>query len=503
MANPTFSPLTPPPLNDMNSWADYWRKVIGVNIIPANTRAKKTFTEWKQWQTKPIPDEVHEQWKKEGKFADGMAIILAKVWFGDHRNKYLIFVDCDNLRAIEEFCTRSGETVSLNKIAEKFIVEQHKDDRSKAHILFYSDIPFPKKSSDTNVPGLSDKIRTDEVPAFEVKGNGTHGIAYCTPSIHKDGEPYEFIGVTTPQTLSEEAAKQMVEHIDAICRKYKIKYLELLSDEGNDSYKALIPMSELYSNGFEIYQGHNRLEALLRVMESMILKMRGQPGMSLETIKTFARFWNEKHCVPPKTEDEFEECWQGALKFIAELDAEEVAKREQEGNMLDGCMVMELTNRSPETYTVVIKKDNYRNSTTGVKQHLRVILPIQIERKEVKDENGATIVKESRHYKHFVLNAIPIAPIEIIYDPLFEQTKYKIRWEYVGKNNQIIQQDEPVGPYTKEELKTYLKDKTPWVFRENLLDDTLNHIIKAYSRKPGMAHFTTEIETEGLIWIEQ
>jgi hypothetical protein len=31
-------------------------------------------------------------------------------------------------------------------LSQKFLVEQHKDNPDKAHIYFYSPIPFPKKS---------------------------------------------------------------------------------------------------------------------------------------------------------------------------------------------------------------------------------------------------------------------------------------------------------------------------------------------------------------------
>ena len=95
----------PPPLSDHNAWADWWYHTIGINVIPAHTKKKKTFVEWKQWQTEPIPEELHNQWKQENKFADGMAIIVGKVWRSNHAGEYLIFVDLDNLKAIEEFCT--------------------------------------------------------------------------------------------------------------------------------------------------------------------------------------------------------------------------------------------------------------------------------------------------------------------------------------------------------------------------------------------------------------
>ena len=137
-----------PPLTDHNAWADYWRDVVGVNVIPAKTKEKKVFVKWSEWQLKPIPADLHEQWKKENVFNDGIAIVVGKVWWGSHAGEYLIFLDCDNSLAIQEFCTRNSRTVTIEEIAQKFIVEQHPDDTSKAHIYFYSKIPFVKKSSD-------------------------------------------------------------------------------------------------------------------------------------------------------------------------------------------------------------------------------------------------------------------------------------------------------------------------------------------------------------------
>jgi hypothetical protein len=317
LSEPPTTTLQSPPIDDLNAWADFWYYQIGVNVIPAHTRLKKTFVEWKEWQTNPIPEELHEQWKRENKFADGMAIVVGKVWRGNHTGKYLIFIDCDNRKAIEEFCTKNGQTVSLQYMAEKFIVEQHRDDESKAHIFFYSEIPFIKKSSDTNVVvGFADKIKADDVPAFEVKGQGTHGIAYCTPSFHKNGHRYQFIGSTViPETLTENTAHEMMQHINTTCKKYGLQYLELDNRNG----KALVPIEDLFSEDYTIHEGHNRHEALLRVMESLIVTLRCKE-MAISTIKEFAYVWNKKHCKPPLDDREFNKQWEAAQKYIAEKD---------------------------------------------------------------------------------------------------------------------------------------------------------------------------------------
>jgi hypothetical protein len=182
---------------DYNSWPDFWRYQIGVNVIPFNTADRKPLNgiTWKQWQDKPVPEELHNHWKEQGIFSKGIAIIPRKVWHReDKKDMYFTFLDADKQEAIDELCLRNGKKITLQEMSQKFIVEQHKDNLQKAHIYFYSEIPFPKKSSDS-------------VLGLEVKGLGEHGIAYCANSVHKDGQPYEIIGTINPVTLTPDQAK--------------------------------------------------------------------------------------------------------------------------------------------------------------------------------------------------------------------------------------------------------------------------------------------------------
>jgi hypothetical protein len=291
----------------INDFADYWRYDIGVNVIPANTRKKETYESWKEWQDSPIPTELHEEWKESGAFNNGIAIILGKVWHNPHKTGlFLVGIDLDNQKAIEEVCNRNGGTISLSKLSQWTLVEQHLDDPTKAHVLLYSRKPFPKKSSD-NHSDLSDKVGSNEIPAIEVKGLSSHGILFVSPSIHQNGTPYQILG-----TLEPVIADDFVNHIDNICRKYSIPYLEA-ADSGNG--KALTPIQDLFKPDFTIFEGHNRHEALMRAMESLIVRNSGI--LSLQEIKTLAQQWNLKHCNPPLDNKEFEKQWECAIGFIA------------------------------------------------------------------------------------------------------------------------------------------------------------------------------------------
>jgi putative DNA primase/helicase len=202
----------------------------------------------------------------------------------------------DNQKAIGEVCNIFDKT--LQQLSDYVIVEQHKDDTSKAHLYFYSNHIFSLKSSD--VSKLKDVIDMNEIPAIEVKGLGDHGVAYCSPSPHKNGQNYEVIGALEPKTCGKGVE-------DLLFRVYKKHGLSV--DKENK-----ISIGSLFDEDFAIYEGHNRHEALLRIMTSLI--QRNKAILDLEHIKRMAYEWNERHCKPPIDDKEFEKQWKCAAWFI-------------------------------------------------------------------------------------------------------------------------------------------------------------------------------------------
>ncbi|MFL6328915.1 MAG: hypothetical protein ACJ71I_15720, partial [Nitrososphaeraceae archaeon] len=74
-------------------------------------------------------EEIHIQWKQQGTFSQGIAIILGRVWHReDKRDQYFTFLDADKHKAIDELSSRNGKTITLQEMAhKKFLIEQHKD----------------------------------------------------------------------------------------------------------------------------------------------------------------------------------------------------------------------------------------------------------------------------------------------------------------------------------------------------------------------------------------
>jgi Bifunctional DNA primase/polymerase, N-terminal len=317
-----------PPLDDFNGWADFWRNHIGVNVIPADTKNKVTYHRWSEWQDKAIPEELHNKWKDENAFSKGIAIIPGKVWHNKQKSGlYLNGIDADNLKAIEEICTRNGVCISLNKLAQWTLVEQHPDDTNKAHFYVYSHNPFAKKNSDktSNNDLIKQKITdSNSIPGIEVKGQGHHGILFCSPSIHRNGQPYQIIGTKEPVV-----ADDFEKHIDNICRKYGLRYLDNSSNNGNGkSEPHQTPIQELFDSSVKVLEGERAVK-ILRIMDSLL--RRNARILPLDQIRALAYNWNKEHCDPPLDDVEFEHQWNTAIKFIGtQIKAEEESKEKHQ-----------------------------------------------------------------------------------------------------------------------------------------------------------------------------
>ena len=183
-------------VESMNNGADFWYYEIGVNVIPADTQNKKPLYNWKEYQENPVSEETFEQWKRNDAFEKGIAIIPGKVWRGENNGKYLIAIDIDKEKGLKEFLTKNGKVTTIEEFASNTLVEQRRDDTNRAHVFFISPIPFPSKGTDTKI-------------GIEVKGEGSHGLIFVSPSMHKNGYPYEIIGTKEIANLNHKQASRI------------------------------------------------------------------------------------------------------------------------------------------------------------------------------------------------------------------------------------------------------------------------------------------------------
>jgi P4 family phage/plasmid primase-like protien len=283
----------------INQLANFWFYIIGVNVIPFDTQKRiPIIAHYDQYQNEPIPIEIYEQWKRKGKFEKGIAIILGKVYRGNNIGQYLIGIDIDREKGLREFLTKNNRHTELEKFAEKTIVEQHKDELHKAHIYFYSPILFPQK-----IP--------DSILGIEIKSRGEHGIMFVSPSIHKNGFNYEIIGnAKEPLLLSSLQAIELMRHIDNICNKYGLKYLEKAKN------KILTEPLEKIIKTLKIHVGERHM-TMISFADSLLIHHKNK--QSKEKLKTFFLLVNDNVCLPPLPENEINSIWQSAERFVEDL----------------------------------------------------------------------------------------------------------------------------------------------------------------------------------------
>jgi hypothetical protein len=153
---------------------------------------------------------------------------------------------------------------------------------------------------------------------LEIKGLGEHGIAYCAPSIHRDRTPYEIIGTIEPITLTEEQTKAFIQHIDQICKKYNLEYLE-------KHYRNLL------DSDAKIYEGTRHI-SMISITDRLLFKYLDK-GKSEEEIKQMIKDTNNTRCVnkndilSPLPDREIEDIWKDALDYVRKRKQSEHEER--------------------------------------------------------------------------------------------------------------------------------------------------------------------------------
>ena len=73
-----------------NKIADDLFYVKGLNIFPRDTE-KATYETWSDYKDDAIPNELYEEWKRNGRFAKGIVLMLGKTFRREKQG--LWFVD--------------------------------------------------------------------------------------------------------------------------------------------------------------------------------------------------------------------------------------------------------------------------------------------------------------------------------------------------------------------------------------------------------------------------
>lgn len=300
-------------LPNPNDWADYWYHKQKCNVIPYDTKNRYPILgSYKEYQHNRIPNDVFEEWKNEGLFEKGMAIFPGKLYLDitkkDNNNShlYLVAIDLDKKEAIEEFCSLNGKNITLKELAEKTIVEQHEDDLNRAHIYMLSPIPFPGKGPDSKI-------------GIEVKSKAEHGIMFCSPSFHKNGQRYQIIGTTEPCVLNNIQAIEMIQHINNICKRHGIEYVEKKNGLRVE-LRNIIKNLKIRNNIEIVIHEGERHDQLISVANSLLFRHYHEKKDGTNNavkLKAFLEEINLKFCKPePLSQDELDTIWNSCIEFV-------------------------------------------------------------------------------------------------------------------------------------------------------------------------------------------
>jgi MoxR-like ATPase len=293
----------------------------GHNVIPFDSHNKVVKIEsWKQFiPPNNIPDEQYEEWYRNGTFSHGMAIMLGRL----NNNKkdqdtplFGIGIDCDNQAGIDLVLEAFGFK-TITEASKYVIVNQHRDQKYKAHFILYSHKEIPQIRTYVR-PTEGDDIDLKEKPKVELLGAGH--VLIVEPSIHRDGYPYE-----TPEggTMDPITMDDLQQRFEEAFKKCEIPYgnngvthtynngIEVgLNEEGK------IPTKLLFDPYTKIYEG-DRNNQLLRV--ASILLFRNQSILEEYKIREIWEEWNKNHCIPPiEDKKELNSIWKSAIGYVKE-----------------------------------------------------------------------------------------------------------------------------------------------------------------------------------------
>lgn len=298
-----------------NNWADHYRYNWGINCVPSNgcqmfkgdvVPHGNLPEPWKEWENKPIPLELHEKWKKEKKFEHGIMRVTGNVFHNEELKNYIYAsIDCDNSLAIEEFM--KNDPIENSK---KHAIEMHLGTSGKCHWEFYikKDSKLLGKASDVNDSTLNEKIKNNEVPAFEVKiGNG---VMFGAPSMHLDGTRYEFLGLNVPLIMKGDDLLQI--RINEICKKYNIK---------TDS-ETKFTVNDMLRPGAIIQEHHNRSGGILKFTNSLVRRLN-HLNLPDEFFINAAFWFYKNHAAPGYTDDKIMSTAMDSVSYMKKTIAEE------------------------------------------------------------------------------------------------------------------------------------------------------------------------------------
>ncbi len=283
---------------------DYWYYSLGINIIPIRYKSKRPLIPWKEWQNKTIPIETYERWKKEGLFKNGFILYTGRIWRGPNEGKYLVCIDIDNKKGLDEFLFAFSEFKSIDEFSQYTLVVQHEDTKDeRAHIYMITKTPMQKICGISRAGRINKELNI-ELPKIEVKADSST-LLVGPGSIHINGYPYQIQGTKIIQILDDKNTSLLDEALNNIYLKYNQDYKK---------YSSLPSLSEMDKDEYIVPGGHNRHLNLLRKIDSWYSLSNKE--LTFNELFDRANVWNKKHCEPPLLENQVSDLVKQSMGWV-------------------------------------------------------------------------------------------------------------------------------------------------------------------------------------------
>ncbi len=276
---------------DQKQAARFWIDEIGADIAKCDSRSKDPSIE--RWSTNLGRDMDYGSLLEAGAYDHGMAIIAGQLRYGTkYKGKWLTCFDFDNLEAFQRFLDILG--MPLEELAKWTRVEWHHNP-AKFHVFFLSNEPFRN-------------VMTSE--GLEVYGQKK--LVFVSPSIHRDGIPYQPYNDATEIVLLGGTIGQM--KIEAILEAMMSEYGTSYWDD--DAVKQYVEYLEKADTILSAGQRHFGLKALAcswfnRLYDSISELTDDQKLQRLLD-------YNQTQCNPPKPEAEIMDIWVWVISTFTE-----------------------------------------------------------------------------------------------------------------------------------------------------------------------------------------
>ena len=313
----------------------WWFHTVGTNVVAADTKKKNSrenpVTEnWEEYQSRPQTVEEFESKLNTGKYDKGVGVMCGRLWRGEHKSNYLTCIDADSQVAVDELCRDQNGISKISNLANKTLVEGHDDDLGRIKVFYITPTPLNGKAinKDNNF-----KNANTSKPSLEIKGiskNGKFGIAFVSPSLHRDGRPYRHLGTQEITVLDKEEKEKLELQLQDICKKYGMEYLQN-ENEVHNYIKYLEQPDTILEEG-------TRHNSLIEIASSYYFRWLGEWSKMTDE-KRYAKLieYDKAHCKPPLRDtdpDELDKIWEDTTKYGKDRRDKEKQEREKKGRYI-------------------------------------------------------------------------------------------------------------------------------------------------------------------------